>query len=448
MSSVQLKFKNDSGDFPCVLELPRSKSIAARALILRYLTGNRTEITGIPDCDDSRELMSALRELSGIVPSLPERLAENDPAPLYGNFNLGLGGTSLRFFTGLAATVPELMSEIDCAAPLRKRPFRQLGDCLKTAGADICYKGIAGYPPMSVSGRRLAGGYIEVGGDVSSQFASAVMLASPAWKDGLRLHLTGDNLVSLPYLRMTASVMRSFNLDVKVEDREVEVKPGIPVPPSNYEVEADWSAASYLYEAALLCPGRKLRVASLTPSGRSLQGDSGCEKIFGFLGVDTIYNNDGSAILIADDSKAEALRKAGSVVEFDMNPTPDLVPALAVGMCLAGLKYRFSGIGHLRHKESDRIMSVQTELEKIGFRLESGDDWMAWTGGRLPVGECESIATYHDHRIAMAFAVGACRLPYIYIEEPSVVDKSFSDFWNQMLRLGMDLRFYGNESSK
>lgn len=443
MASVSLKFDSADGDFPFPLELPRSKSIAARALILNYLTGNHTRIIGIPDCDDSRELRAAISELSVLVPSLPERLKSGDDNYLYGSFNLGLGGTSLRFFTALAASVPGLESEIDCAAPLRRRPFAQLGRCLKEAGASIHYTALDGYPPMSVKGSRIGGGRIEVGGDISSQFASAIMLASPAWEKGLELCLTGEHPVSLPYLEMTASVMRSFNIDVRIEGREIFVKNGLPDAPEFYEVESDWSAASYFYELALLCPGKKLQISSLTSARDSLQGDSRCEKIFGFLGVDTIYNEDGSALLQADASKINALRKAGSVIELDMNSTPDIVPAIAVGMCLSGLKFKFTGIGHLRHKESDRILSVQTELEKIGFALESGPDWMTWKGSRTPVGENELIETYNDHRIAMAFAVAATRLPYLSISDPGVVDKSFADFWNQMKRAGMQVNFYG-----
>lgn len=449
MSVVQINKRRDSSDYLGEVDLPRSKSIAARALVLRYITGDKTRLIGIPDCDDSRELTKALDELSALVPNLPERLASGSEDETFGSFNLGLGGTSLRFFTGLAASVPGLESEIDCAGPLRRRPFKPLADCLIKAGAEIRFTAVDGYAPFVVSGKRLRGGKLDVGGDISSQFASSLMLSSPTWEEGLDLHLAGDNPVSIPYLSMTAAVMRSFGISAEVDGCRIKVAPGIPEAPEEYEIEADWSAASYFYELALLSPGCRIKISSLTAPEKSLQGDSACEAIFDFLGVETVHCLDGSAILQCDVAKVATLRKSGGVLEFNLHDTPDLVPALAVGMCLAGLKFKFIDVAHLRHKESDRILSMQTELEKLGFGLESGDDWMGWTGKRVPAGEGEAIATYHDHRIAMAFAMGAVAKGYISIENPEVVDKSFSDFWNQLEKVGFNMTFFrGGKLSK
>lgn len=432
---LNLRFRKEGLTERFCVALPRSKSIAARALMMKYVSGGTTRLVGVPECDDSQYLMAALDRVAGDVGPLPLRCREAASglpvAHRKLSVDLGLGGTSLRFFTALAASIPAADIAVDCAPALRRRPFRPLAEALQRVGGVLRFDNMPDYPPFHAAGRLIEGGVLEVDGSVSSQFASALMLVAPSWRKGLELSLTGRP-VSLPYLRMTAEVMRGFGVMVDVDGNKVVIPPGFPQAPEEYVIESDWSAAGFFYELALMQPELPIRLESLTPPDSSLQGDSMTAAIFGYLGVETEFFPDGSAMIRGDKRKIELLRSQNVVIELDMISTPDLVPALAVALCFAGLKFRLTGVANLRHKESNRLAAIATEMEKVGFAVDVEEDAISWKGRRLPVGEGESIATYNDHRIAMAFAMAASRLPYLAIEDPLVVDKSFPGFWNQI----------------
>lgn len=423
--------------------LPTSKSMAARALIIGALAGVRPDgIGNLPVCTDTDELTAAINSLLDIIPSPEKRISDSNPDPLCLNLNLGLGGTSLRFFTALSASIPATEMEIDCAAPLKKRPLAPLCEALNTAGADISYLDNPGYPPLLIKGKHILGGEREISAAISSQFVSAMIMCAPYWREGLSLTLTGDHPVSFPYIDMTVKMMCRAGAEVEISaDRRlisVVKKSYRPENMGALSPEADWSAASYFYELALSLPDRKIEISSLTPPQESLQGDSKCADLFKRVGVDTVFNADGSATLSCDKKKREEIASlsTASPIEFDMSATPDLVPALAVGLCLAGIHFNITGISHLHLKESDRISALQIELGKIGFDIEAGYDFLAWNGGTTPVGENEAIDTYHDHRIAMAFAVAAIKLPYLYINDPKVTEKSFPDYFEILKKAG------------
>lgn len=266
---------------------------------------------------------------------------------------------------------------------------------------------------------------------------------------------------------MTAEIMKSFGAEVSMENCEIKVS-GTLLPPEIYPIEADWSAASYFYEMALMNPGHKLPIANLAPARDSLQGDSRCAAIFAAVGVETNYNDDGSAYLLGRPEDLRLVKEQKGFVEFDLNDTPDLAPALAVGLCLAGIGFRLNSVGHLRHKETDRLAALQTELAKLGYNIEVGENEMIWhsadfhapatpsaksgatdaseqsgalkisaKGGAATAAPC--IETYHDHRMAMAFAPAALRLPAIIIENPDVVGKSFPTYWKALRLLNFHL---------
>ncbi|MBD5387063.1 3-phosphoshikimate 1-carboxyvinyltransferase [bacterium] len=423
--------------------LPTSKSMAARALIIGALAGVRPHgISNLPVCTDTDELTAAINSLLDIIPSPEKRISDSNPSTLCLNLNLGLGGTSLRFFTALSASIPATEMEIDCAAPLKKRPLAPLCEALNTAGADISYLDNPGYPPLLIKGKHILGGDREISAAISSQFVSAMIMCAPYWREGLSLTLTGDHPVSFPYIDMTVKMMCRAGAEVEISaDRRLISVAKKSYRPQNIDAlspEADWSAASYFYELALSIPDRKIEISSLTPPQESLQGDSKCADLFKRVGVDTVFNADGSATLSCDKKKREEIASlsTASPIEFDMSATPDLVPALAVGLCLAGIHFNITGISHLHLKESDRISALQIELGKIGFDIDAGYDFLAWNGGTTPVGENESIDTYHDHRIAMAFAVAAVKLPYLYINDPKVTEKSFPDYFEILKKAG------------
>lgn len=430
---LQLIYRPEGAPVP--VHLPLSKSIALRVLTLnavsRRLGAGEAEIPAFPDAEDVEGMLRALRRYDLLTDC-------TDPAATH-SVHIGEGGAPLRFFTALAASTPGLDITVATGRSLMRRPLKVLLDALRQAGADIRCQRHADYPPLRIVGRQLSPGEIVMNPGVSSQYISALMMAAPLWGDGLQLSFGGERPVSAPYIAMTAALMRRFGADLQVGESEICVAPGRIKAPAEIEIETDWSAASYFYELALLLPGTDIPLHRLTPAADSLQGDSRCREIFSLLGVDTINHPDGSATLRCNPEKVELFRTMEEPLQLDMNATPDLVPALAVGFCLAGIRFTFSGVAHLRHKETNRMQALANELEKIGYGLQIEEDRMSWLGRRTPAGDNESIATYGDHRMAMAFAPAAVRLPYLVIEDPEVVGKSYPGYWHALEGLGFRL---------
>lgn len=414
------------------VRLPGSKSIAARAMVCRYVQGLDTELLNLPDCDDTRELQSALSLLdSRIHNPLPCLREFGELRPTSLRFDLGNGGTSLRFFVALAASLPGLEAEIDCAVGVKQRPLAPLIDELRRHGADITCLHREGYAPLLIRGQRLKDGPINAGGDISSQFISALLLARPLWSsrtdDSNSEPEITNGTVSRPYIEMTRRVMEHF------ESR-----------PDRYLIESDWSAAGYFYELALAQPGRRLTIQSLTDPGVSIQGDSKCQALFGWLGVETNRldsDPDGAVVLTGNPDIIARNKRLGIPMTFDLGDTPDLTPALAAGMCLAGLPFKLENLRHLRHKESDRLISISAELGKAGFAVEATDSELQWEGRRYPVRDDETYESWDDHRIAMAMAIMAVKLRWLGIKDGEVVSKSFADYYGQLRRVGFDIKF-------
>lgn len=427
------------------VELPLSKSIALRVLALNAVScrcgGGEAYVPKLPDASDVAGMLRGIRLYDYESGNTAQEIS--DRGYTRNVVNIGEGGATLRFFTAFVASTPGVDITVTTHSSLMRRPFKPLLDVLRTAGADLHCLRHEGYPPLRIIGRKLSPGPLALDPSVSSQFVSALMMASPLWGNGLDLTFKGCVPVSAPYIRMTAEIMRRFGAEVEASDNGIRVKSGRLTAPAEFPVETDWSAASYFYELALLSPGREVPLRRLTPSAGSLQGDARCESIFGLLGIDTVYQSDGSAILRCNPEKLDVFRSIDTPLELDLNATPDLVPALAVGFCLAGIKFRFTGIGHLRHKETNRMTALANELERIGYRLVISDDSMAWEGDRTPSGENETIETYNDHRMAMAFAPAAVVLPYVSIDSPDVVEKSFPGYWEALKGLGFEISLFG-----
>ncbi len=401
MSKMLINFNRDkSGKNDKPIRLPRSKSIAARMLILDYIRGSRRIRTDLPDCDDTRELSAALQRLDERVPG--------------DRYDLGSGGTSLRFFTALVASMENFEGIVDCSAQMRGRPLAPLVESLRGVGADIIYMDKEGHAPIYIRGKKLRGGEVVMAGDVSSQFVSALLMASHLWETPIRLNIEGAQ-VSHPYIAMTERMIKEERMDV---------------------IETDWSAAAFFYELCLVFPDNDVVIEGLSLPEDSVQGDAGCERIFDLTGVKSEWDRDGKVKLRGDGRIIESLALMPRALEFDMGGTPDLVPALAVGMALAGIKFRFGNVSHLRHKESDRLTVLQMEMAKIGYVLEVDSDSIAWHGRRLPAGENEVIDSHGDHRIAMAFAMAAAKFDHIAIAGAECVAKSFPGFFEELGKIG------------
>lgn len=408
MALVQVTYNRDAEiDKPAVINLPGSKSMAARLLILDYIRGVEKIRSGLPECDDTRFLAQAIEQMIS--------------KPAGEKYYLGSGAASLRFFVALAASVEGFDAEVDVSPQLRRRPLAPLVDSLRAAGAHIEYLKQEGYPPLYIKGKKLKGGRIEVNGAVSSQFISALLMASLLWENPAEIKINGET-VSAPYIDLTRRMI---------------------VRREKIGIESDWSAAAFFYEIALLCPDREIRISGLPQPGMSLQGDSGIVAIMGLIGVESRWQEDGDVIIKGNDSIISRMKGLPVPLEFDMGDMPDAVPALAVAMALAGIRFRFVNVAHLRHKESNRLEGLKGELEHIGIAAEVSDDSIEWLGARLPVAENEVIESNEDHRIAMAFSPAAIRLGYVTIRDPQCVDKSFPDYFDQIEKLGLESRFIG-----
>lgn len=417
--------------------MPASKSMALRVMIMnavsRLCGGGTARIEGNQSGEDIEGLQNALDALFRIVNN-----GQSEPERIY----IGEGGAPMRFFTALAAGCGGVDLELTGSARLNERPMAILIDALRHLGAEIVCLEREGFPPLGIHGVSDTASYtkaIEMDGSVSSQYISALMMTAPMRKAGLRIRLTGGKIVSRPYLGMTGGLMTKFGVRPEVThdkgNMEIHIPPRRPRAPEVVEIEADWSAASYFYELSSLLPGKKIEIASLSPKQRSFQGDAVCAEYFQYAGVVTTYNADGSATLCCDEKMQAYYRnelRPGEMIVFDLGDTPDLAPALCVAYCLVGIPFLFSNVGHLRHKESDRIAALTAEMRKLGYLLESPNDELRWLGERTEAEKTPVIKTYNDHRMAMAFAPARLRYPDLVIEHPEVVGKSFPNYFEEL----------------
>lgn len=443
-TKISLLYNPDASTF--AVELPLSKSVALRVMTLnavaQTLTGRQAEIPVLPDSGDVKGLKDALKTYLELLPdgarSTSDDAAYKTSVSSPHIINIGEGGAPFRFFTALAASTPGLDITLTTRRPLMKRPHAMLLKALREAGAEIKSIRRPDMPPLRICGRQLSANTLIMNAGVSSQYLSALMMAAPLWNSGVTLRFDEGRIVSFPYLRVTQRVMERFGCRIELrmnpDERLIRVAPQECLAPSEFEIPTDWSAASYFYELALLLPQVGIRLKRLSELEESLQGDAFCEAIFARLGVSTIRLPDGGAVI------RNAGREPDEATLFiDLNGTPDLAPALAVGFCLSGRRFRFESVSHLRHKETDRIAALTCELRKLGFIVRSSADSMGWDGERCEALSAPLISTYSDHRIAMAFAMAAVKFPGLTIENPGVVEKSFPHFWENLACLGFEI---------
>jgi 3-phosphoshikimate 1-carboxyvinyltransferase len=385
------------------IELPASKSISNRALILDALSYSPYEIENLADCDDTRVLVQALDS--------------NDTT-----FDIGAAGTSMRFLTAfLSKTVGEWV--ITGSERMKQRPIKLLVDALNTLGAKIEYIEKEGFPPLKISGSALMGGEIHLNGGISSQYISALMMVAPLMQNGLKIILEGE-VISVPYIRMTLEMMQEYGVEVEFADNVISI-PSQEYTPVTFKVESDWSAASYWFEVLSLVGSGGIYLIGLQQD--SYQGDSKVAELFEQLGVKTDFLTDG-ALLTPNGQQTDRF-------EYDFSDQPDLAQTFAVTCCLKAIPFEFRGLQTLKIKETNRVAALINELRKLGFVLfEPEEGMLAWEGEKCEVPETISIATYEDHRMAMAFAPAAIITPLI-IEHPQVVSKSYPSFWTDFDKL-------------
>ena len=346
--------------------------------------------------------------------------------------NIKAAGTAMRFMTAFLATTEHGEHVITGTERMKHRPIKVLVDALRRLGADIRYEGKEGFPPLRIKGRKLEGGELEVAGDISSQYISALLMIGPVLKKGLTLRLSGD-IISRPYIDLTLWTMREFGADAEwtsVDTIKVEAKPYTQRP---YFIESDWSAASYWYEMVALAddPEAEVRLEGLMDGSK--QGDSSVRYIFSLLGVKTIF-----ASRTPGKPTTVTLTKSGHRVprlEYDFVNAPDLAQTFGCTCCAMGVPFHFTGLQTLKIKETDRIMALKTELAKLGYHIEDINNCeLKWDGRRMPTADNlqpTAIDTYEDHRMALAFAPLAFKMP-ISINNPQVVTKSYPNYWKDL----------------
>lgn len=405
---------NLSPQLNACVALPTSKSISARALIVNALADSPCLLQGLSDCDDTKAVLSALAAQPEVV-------------------DIGAAGTAMRFLTAFYSTREGEEHLLTGTERMKHRPIGILVDALRQLGADISYAGETGFPPLLIRGRKLQGGAVRIEAGVSSQYISALMMLGPTLAEGLRMELVGE-VASRPYILMTLQLMRLFGAEAEFTGQTITVQPGNYSRTQPYAVEPDWSAASYWYELVALSPDPTARVVLPDLSQQSLQGDSICADYFRHLGVHTEFTADGAVLT---KSPAAVNPDATAPLCLDFSDCPDLAQTFVVTAALLRRSFRFTGLQSLRIKETDRMAALVNELSKLGYTIAASGSSMLCYDSRLPISAPPSaadvsIATYEDHRMAMAFAPAAYLFPGLHIEHPEVVSKSYPAYWQDL----------------
>lgn len=397
--------------------LPASKSISNRALIIHVLTGGNVMPENLSDCDDTKVIIRALSHRPEVI-------------------DIKAAGTAMRFMTAYLS-VTEGEHTITGTERMKHRPIGVLVDALRYLGAEIEYAGEKGFPPLRIRGRQLEGGRLEIPGNVSSQYISALLMIAPVLSKGLEMKLTGG-IVSRPYIDLTLHLMHQFGVSAEWTDIDsITVKPQ-PYRQRPYTIENDWTAASYWYEILALTDelGSKVVLPGMLDGSR--QGDSAVRYIFSLLGIKTAFaDREGDRLTDATLTRHSCMLNR---MDYDFTNQPDLAQTLIATCPVLGIPFHFTGLGSLRIKETDRIEAMKTEMEKLGYILhaDSGTE-LSWEGDRCEPAAQPVIDTYEDHRMAMSFAPLAIRLGRIGINHPEVVSKSYPHYWNDLRKAGFHI---------
>ena len=429
ISIAQDKLRNGE-----LIDLPASKSLSNRALIMQALCTEPCQLTHISDCDDTVVMQRAFTTIAQHTSAGPATI------------DIGAAGTSMRFLTAYFASRQGAEVIMTGTERMKQRPIKILVDALRQLGAEIEYLEADGCPPLRIHGRCLDGGPLSIDGSTSSQYISALLMVAPTLTHGLQLTLTGD-VTSRPYILMTLGMMREFGIESNWEGDVISIAPQT-YQAQQYEVESDWSAASYWYEILAFANDSPLRTIRLKGLHReSFQGDSHIADYFAPLGIITTFTDEGVTLSYGKEGLQLPRR-----LDWDMTEQPDLAQTVITTYAMLGIKFDICGLHTLRIKETDRISALENELAKLGHVITDQDnDRMLSDDEELPIIglSAVSIATYKDHRMAMAFAPVAlfpyhrdAEGSYILIDDPAVVSKSYPQYWDHLRQIGFSVNEY------
>lgn len=386
-----------------------SKSESNRLLVLQALYPNLS-IKNLSASDDTVVLFKGLKVQKGMV-------------------DIHHAGTAMRFLTAYFAGKEGAEITLTGSARMQERPIGVLVDALRRLGASIEYVNEDGYPPLKISGKKLSKKKVALAAHISSQYISALMLLAPSLFQGLTITLEGK-VTSVPYITMTLSLLDRMGISGSFLGNEITILPSEKISDVAVVVESDWSSASYFYSIVALSENTKIQLSSYRKD--SLQGDAALSQIYEALGVKTEFLEAENAIVL---SKLNI--EVQDEIHFDLANTPDIAQTIAVSCFGLGKGCVLTGLHTLKIKETDRLTALKVELEKLGARVEISEDSLQL----YPSNEVQkhvAVDTYHDHRMAMAFAPLGLLVPII-INDCGVVSKSFPSFWKDIATVGISV---------
>ncbi len=397
--------------------LPPSKSISNRALIIHALAGGNILPQNLSRCDDTEVIVRALK---------------NNPKTI----DIMAAGTAMRFMTAYLS-VKEGEHILTGTDRMKQRPIGVLVDALRFLGADIEYMEQEGYPPLRIRGRNLKGGQLEVAGNVSSQYISALLMIGPILKNGLELKLMG-NIVSRPYIDLTIHLMHEYGAEAEWTDVDTITIGAKPYTEHEYVIENDWTAASYWYEVLTLMGNKSSQITFPGLKNSSRQGDAAVKYIFSLFGIKTTFADKYQDVLTDVNIKPQP--HSLPRIEYNLTNQPDLAQTLIALCPIMNIPFRFTGLHNLKFKETDRMEAMREEMAKLGYVIHTiNDEEMIWDGERCERADSIVIDTHKDHRMAMAFAPLCIRLGEIKIDNPGVVSKSYPNYWEEMEKAGFKI---------
>ena len=404
---MDIKIAHPNGHCEGSINITGSKSETNRLLLLQALF-NGFELKNTSNSDDSKVMQKALQTSSDRI-------------------DIHHAGTAMRFLTAYFSHIQGRSVVLTGSSRMQERPIQILVDALRDIGASISYEKEEGFPPLKIHGKKLAGGKVELPADVSSQYISALLLLGPVLEQGLELHLVGK-ITSIPYINMTLSLLNSLGVSTSFEGQLICVSPIKEIKKDIQIVESDWSSASYFFSIAALSETAEIHLTSFRKE--SLQGDSVLRSIYDNLNVSSHF--EGDTLILKKENKP-----LPTSLKLDLSKAPDIAQTIAVSCYGLGIGCDLVGLHTLKIKETDRLEALNTELSKLGATIKVTENSLHLSPGINFKENC-SIPTYNDHRMAMAFAPLALKIP-LQIEASDVVSKSYPDFWKDMKKLNFQL---------
>ena len=399
-----LRLRHQSGNLNGKIQITGSKSESNRMLLLRALFPH-IELENLSNSDDTVSMKFGLESDNDLV-------------------DIGHAGTSMRFLTAYYSTLENQEKTLTGSSRMQERPIGILVDALRQLGADIIYLKNEGYPPLLIKGKRLTASKVRLSANISSQFITALMLIAPSLPHGLCLQLEGK-ITSVPYIEMTLSLLHQIGVKATFSGQYIQVFPKKDITQATHAVESDWSSASYYY--SMIALSKEADITLSTYKENSLQGDKVLMDFYEPLGVNSMIKN--NTLFLQKQSLASR------PIQLDLSDAPDIAQTIAVTCYGLGVACDLTGLHTLKIKETDRLVALQNELTKLGAIIEVTDKSLHLHKRTNPIHPNVLIETYHDHRMAMAFAPLALLVP-IRIQDADVVSKSYPGFWKDLGRLG------------